>query len=200
MSDEISAPMKTLVKTLAAVVYGQGEDANRVVADFAEELSRQGVRLGGAVQITAGAVDCGCPDTHVLDLETGVRIPILQDLGKQSQSCRADPAALAEVAALVTQALARRPDLLIINRFAKLEAAGQGMIDEIGAAAASGIPTLLSVPDRFLKEWNAFALGLDEQIACTPEALRRWWQAVSGRIPQEAAPQANGPQKRAALG
>jgi hypothetical protein len=173
--------MSAGLKTLAAVVYGRGEDANRIVADFAAELAAQGVRVGGAVQISTGAADCSCPDTHVLDLETGTRIPILQNLGQQSQSCRADPAALAEVGSLITQALARKPELLIINRFAKLEAAGEGMIEEIGAAAASGIPTLLSVPDRFLKEWNGFAMGLDEQLPCSIEDLRAWWHAVSAK-------------------
>jgi hypothetical protein len=166
------------VKPLAAVIYDQGEDVNRIIAEFAEGLARRGFRLGGVVQISADAQDCGCRDAHVLDLETGARIPILQNLGSQSQSCRVDPAALVDVSYLVAQALTRNPDLLFINRFGKLEAEGKGMIAEIGAAATSEVPVLVGVAARYLEQWRLFTAGLDEELACTPKALEDWWAAL----------------------
>ncbi len=115
-------------KPLAALVFKDGEDVNRLVADFAGDLARQGFRLGGVIQISAEVEACACKDTHVLDLETGAHLPILQDLGKHSESCRIDTAALAEIGHLISAAIARRPDLLFINRFGKLEAEGQGRL------------------------------------------------------------------------
>ncbi len=162
-------------KPLAAVVFGQGEDVNKVIGDFAADLGRRGFRLAGVVQVSADAQDCGCRDAHVLDLETGARLPILQDLGAQSQSCRVDPAALADLSARVLSALSKNPDLVFINRFGKLEAEGKGMIDEIGAAATADIPVIVAVAARYLEAWRHFTMGLDAELACTRQALEDWW-------------------------
>lgn len=173
-------------KSLAALIFREGEDVNRVVADFASELAEKGHRLGGFIQVSATNDACDCKDVHVLDLETGGRLPLLQDLGKHSQSCRIDQAALAEIGLLLSDSIKRSPDLLFINRFGKLEAEGKGVLAEIGAAATSGIPTLVSVPWRYLVPWRDFTMGLDEELACTSADLHRWWKgvtAVKGALP-----------------
>lgn len=166
-------------KTLAALVYAQGEDANRIVEDFANDLARRGHRLGGVVQIAEAAQNCECRETHVVDLESGQRISILQDLGRHSQSCRIDPAALANVGQLISSAIARQPELLFINRFGKLEAEGKGVFAEIGEAAAANIPTLVSVSMRYLDQWRQFTMGLDDELACSNEALQQWWRDIA---------------------
>lgn len=161
------------------MIFYDGEDVNRLVAEFARELAEQGHRLGGVIQIGAENDSCDCKEIHVLDLETGKRLPLLQDLGKHSQSCRIDQAALAQVGHLLSSAIQRSPDLLFINRFGKLEAEGKGVLAEIGEAASSGIPTLVSVPARYLDRWRDFTMGLDEELGCTGADLRQWWQGVS---------------------
>ncbi len=166
-------------KCLAALVFNDGEDVNRLVADFASDLARKGFRLAGVIQISAQLEACACKDTHVLDLETGAHLPILQDLGKHSQSCRIDTAALAEIGHLISAAIARRPDLLFINRFGKLEAEGKGVYGGIGEAATSGIPTLVAVSTRYLAPWRQFTQGLDEELSCSTGDLEAWWQAVA---------------------
>ncbi|WOJ89118.1 DUF2478 domain-containing protein [Methylocapsa polymorpha] len=166
-------------KTLAAFVYGEGEDPNRIVADFAEDLARRGHRLGGVIQIAAAAQDCECRETHVLDLETGEHLSILQDLGRHSQSCRIDSAALAAIGHRISSAIARNPELLFINRFGKLEAEGKGVFAEIGEAAAADIPTVVTVSTRYLDQWRQFTSGLDEELACSSESLRQWWADIS---------------------
>lgn len=173
-------------KSLAALVFDQGEDVNRIVADFAGDLAGQGFRLGGVIQVSAEVEACECRDTHVLDLETGAHLPILQDLGKHSQSCRIDTAALAEIGHLLSAAIARRPDLLFINRFGKLEAEGKGVYGGIGEAAASGIPTLVAVSTRYLAPWRQFTQGLDEELSCSFGDLEAWWRAVAAMRPSVA--------------
>ncbi len=172
-----------MTKSLAAVVFEPGEDVNRLVADFAADLARQGFRLSGVIQISAEVESCECKDTHVLDLETGAHLPILQDLGKHSESCRIDTAALAEIGHLISAAIARHPDLLFINRFGKLEAEGKGVYEGIGEAAASGIPTLVAVSTRYLAPWRQFTQGLDEELSCTARELDAWWQSVASVHP-----------------
>jgi hypothetical protein len=167
------------VKTLAAAVYDQGEDPNPIVADFANELARRGHRIGGLIQIAGGGQECDCRETYVLDLETGARLKILQDLGRHSQSCRIDPAALADAGHLISSAIARKPELLFVNRFGKLEAEGKGLFAEIGEAAASNVPTLVGVSTRYLDPWRQFTMGLDVEIACSAAALRQWWSLIA---------------------
>jgi hypothetical protein len=174
-------------KTLAAVVFENGDTANGIMTDFALALGASGVRLGGFVQISEDTDNCGCKDTYVLDLETGVRTKILQDLGTGSQGCRVDPAALAVIGQLVANALAHRPELVIINRFGRLESEGKGLRDEIASAALSGIPTLVCVSTRYLDGWREFATDLGKELTCTPEALADWWKAVAhARLPEDA--------------
>ena len=163
---------------LAALVFETSDEVNGVMAEFAAALAARGHRLAGCIQVSANTQGCGCPQTHVLDLESGARIPILQDLGTHAQACRADSAALADVAGRARQALERRPDLLIINRFGRLESEGKGMRDEIAAAATADIPVLVGVASRYLEAWRGFALGLDEELACTRTAVDDWWQRL----------------------
>jgi hypothetical protein len=166
------------VKLLAAAVFENGDDANRVIADFAAGLVASGTRLGGFVQISEDIENCGCKDTYVLNLENGARTKILQDLGAGSQGCRVDPSALVEIGHLVSQALAKSPELLIINRFGRLESEGMGLRDEIAAAALSGIPAIVCVSVRYVEAWRAFVADMSEEMPCTPEALHAWWCAV----------------------
>lgn len=171
-------PASDRVKTLAAIVFEKSEQINGLMAEFAAALADQGRRLAGFIQVDAHMPDCNCPETHVRDLESGARIPILQNLGAHAQGCRADGAALADVAVRVHAALARRPDLLIINRFGRLESEGKGLRAEIAAAALSGIPVLVGVATRHLAAWRIFAQGLDEELACCRAALDDWWQRL----------------------
>jgi hypothetical protein len=165
-------------KALAALVFAEDDDPNRVVEDFAKDLERRGHRIGGMIQVADAADDCDCRDTHLVDVETGRHISILQDLGRHSQSCRVDTSALANVGHLIAGAITRSPELLFVNRFGKLEAEGKGVLSEIGAAVAADIPTLVSVGARYLDQWRLFAMGLDEELSCSNAALEQWWSDI----------------------
>jgi hypothetical protein len=170
-------------KSLAALVFDDGEHVNRLIADFAADLIKQGFELGGVIQVSAKDAASARKVTHVLDLATGAHLPILQDLGKHSESCRVDTAGLAAIGHLLSAAIARRPDLLFINRFGKLEAEGKGVYSGIGEAAASGIPTLVAVSTRFLAPWRQFTQGLDVELSCSVRDLEAWWRAVAPICP-----------------
>jgi Protein of unknown function (DUF2478) len=163
------------VSALAALIYGDGDAANRLIADFARDLALLSHRIAGVIQIAHVAQACDCRDTLLEDAETGERVSILQDLDPHSQSCRVDAAAIAHAAHLISSALRKASELPFINLFGKLEIAGRGLLAEIGAAAAAGVPTIVCVPAR---QWRAFAMGLGEELPCSNEALRRWWSGV----------------------
>lgn len=169
------------VNSLAAVFFETSEEINTVMAAFAAQLEARGKHLAGIIQVSANTPGAPCAETHVRDLASGARIPILQKLGPQSQACRADGAALADAAALIRQALAADPDIIFINRFGRLETEGKGMREEIGAAAASGIPVVIGVAQSYRDAWREFAQGLGAELPCTLAALEAWWQQTAAR-------------------
>jgi hypothetical protein len=165
-------------KSLAALVFEENVAANWIVADFVANLKRSGHRIGGMIQSADAAQDCDCRDTFLHDVESGEIISILQDLGRHSQACRVDTAALTHAAHRIARAIERAPELLFINRFGKLESSGMGLYAEIGAAAATGVPTLVCVSARYVEAWRRFTMGLDEELPCSAAALNAWWDAV----------------------
>lgn len=164
--------------SLAALVFLDGEEINSTVLAFAMTLEQQGVRLGGIVQIARDSPGCDCPETHVLDLASGQRLPILQNLGAHSQSCRIDSSALAIASGFLNQAIESKAEIIFVNRFGKLEAEGRGLFAEIAAAALARIPTLVCVSAKYLKAWREFASDLAVELPCSADALHQWWSQL----------------------
>jgi len=160
---------------LAAIVFDRDDPVDDVMRAFVGALRARGVKVAGLVQ-EPGMEE---RDLQVRDLTTGERLAIMQDLGAQSAGCAVDPAAIAIAARMIDRARGEKPDLLVVNRFGRLESEGAGMIAEIGAAVAEGEAVLIAVPLRYRDAWNAFAGGLDVQTTPEPAALERWWRAVA---------------------
>jgi len=159
-----------------AVIHGPGSIGVDALLDgFAAELIRRGFRVGGLVQRNHGAIDDCAEVMELVDVATGRAFDITQRLGRESQSCRVDPTGVADASQSVRRAVAERVDLLVVNKFAGLEAQGDGLADELLSGIAEGIPVLTSVGSRYLNEWQAATGGFSEWLAPTMDALWRWW-------------------------
>lgn len=159
-----------------AVIHGPGSGGVDLLLDrFAAELLRRGFRIGGVVQRNYGAIDDCADRMELVDVATGTAFDITQNLGRESQSCRVDPAGVADASQPVRRAVEQRVDLLVVNKFAGLEAHGEGLAQEMLAGIAEGIPLLTSVGSRFLNDWQGFTGGFSDLLAPTEEALWRWW-------------------------
>jgi nucleoside-triphosphatase THEP1 len=170
------------MSALAAIVFDRDDEPDMLVRAFVASMRESGAEVGGLLQeFAAGATD-EQNDALVRDLETGELLPIMQDLGALSEGCRIDPAAMAVAATMLARARNAKPDLLVVNRFGRLESEGGGLIQEIGAAVAQGTPLLICVPRRFLDAWNAFAAGLDVQLTPTRDAIEDWWTSVASAV------------------
>jgi nucleoside-triphosphatase THEP1 len=150
--------------------------ADRLLAETAQRLAAQGLRLAGAVQTNtdrgAGRV---CDMQLAILGDDGPAVAISQDLGQCAQGCRLDTHALAQAVARAEAVLADGADLVIVNKFGKQEALGGGFRDFIARALAQDVPVLLSVPPEQLPEFRAFAEGMAEELA--PETLLDWCRA-----------------------
>ena len=173
------APGDEPASRLAAIVFERGEAPDEALITFVEEVKAAGARVAGLVQERADDDLCDRHDVRVRDLLSGEILPIMQDLGPDATGCAVDPAAIAEAARLLDRALATNPELLIVNRFGRLESEGGGMLAEIGRAFAEGVAMIVCVPERYRDAWNAFAAGLDHQLPANREAIEAWWRRVA---------------------
>ncbi|QOZ73232.1 MULTISPECIES: DUF2478 domain-containing protein [Bradyrhizobium] len=166
--------------SVGAILYRPKDDVDRLLADFAQDIAQQGVRIGGIVQRHARCAN----GTHVMlaiDVATGQEISISQPLGSGAMSCNLDTNGLAEAAAVVSQALRKKIDLLVINKFAKQEAAGRGLRAEFVDAITQGVPVLTAVPKKRLGDWRTFTAGVSTLLPCDRQSLEQWWREISRR-------------------
>ncbi len=169
----------------AAVVFRYDVDDRRALANFARELADSGCRLGGMVQ--ESSFDDQGRRTHIdsVDLATGERVMINQPsrLGPDAKECTLDTAALADAGAPLRRTLADRPALVIAEKFGDQEETGAGLVDDILAVIAEGLPILVLVPEPALESWREVTGGGIPELPCEAAALRRWWRDGSAVRP-----------------
>ena len=88
---------------------------------------------------------------------------------------------IAEAAQAVTRAVQSEVELVIINKFSKQEAGGQGLRSEFAEAIMAGRPLLTAVPQSCVEAWGDFIGDQSATLACTPEAVEAWWRGACGR-------------------
>ncbi|WP_298428230.1 DUF2478 domain-containing protein [Rhodoblastus sp.] len=163
--------MTTSRPALAALIYEEGEPIDAIFARLRDIVTARGFRVGGLLQEPCGE------SVFVTHIDSGRRFDLMQQLGACAEGCRLDSAALAEAAGLLGQSLAAAPDLLLVTRFGRVEVEGGGFLDEIGAAAGAGIPTLIGVGAKRAAGWRDFAGDFAESLPCSLEAALDWWEA-----------------------
>ncbi|QHO77919.1 molybdenum ABC transporter ATP-binding protein [Bradyrhizobium sp. CCBAU 051011] len=160
-------------KRLAAILYRPEQDADRLLADFTQDLARQGVRVGGIVQRNFKGAN-GTKTMLALDVATGREIPICQPLGSGATSCKLDANGLADAAVVVSRAIKRHVDLLVINKFSKQEASGRGLRDEFADAIIAGVPLLTAVPEKCHAAWRTFTGDVGTTLRCERQVVEGW--------------------------
>jgi len=174
---DVTTPMD---QPLAAIHFGKDEGVDVVLKAAVDLLKADEVRIGGFIQHdTEDPVAC-CSITHVEDVMTGARHRITQALGAGSRGCRLDPQALADVAGRLLATLDDGIDMLVLNRFGKGEADGQGLRAVIEKALHLGVPVLIAVRDTYRDDWEAFAGELAAGLPLDADQVAEWGRAVTG--------------------
>lgn len=159
---------------LAAIPYASDFGIDTFMQGVVARLRRSGLRLGGVIQHNDAECDDRCMAMSLEDLASGARFPISQDLGPSATGCRLDAAGLAAAAAAFAGALSGRVDLVVVNKFGKQEALGEGLRDEIARAVMAGLPVLLAVRHDFLPAWRDFAGDDWVELAADEDRIERW--------------------------
>jgi hypothetical protein len=163
---------------LAALVYERDQDPDRVLRDFAADLTGRGIRAVGLVQ-QRGQSDA--PQLSGLLLHSGETLSLFQDLGPLSTACKLDTGQLLNAGARVAVAIDQGADILIVNRFGRQEREGKGLIDLVDRALSADIPVVIAVPAERFADWIKYAEGMSVRLRCDRRALDTWWNSLSAR-------------------
>jgi nucleoside-triphosphatase THEP1 len=173
----------------AAVAYGLHDDPDRLLLQFANDLRRSGCRVAGFVQRGVHPLEAaGSNADFGAVLLSG---PEIVSLGHyrdhDAHCCEIDAERLAAIGRAIAQAVEEGVDLVILNRFGKLEAQGRGLIQLIGQAIAADIPVVTAVPEHRFAAWVRYSDGMSVRLPCYRAALDAWWQSVTGQAGDRAA-------------
>jgi hypothetical protein len=162
---------------IAALVYGEGQDPDAILRNFAADLSAHGHRAVGMVQ----AGQCADSSLSAVLLHNGEILRLSQDFDPAARGCRLDIARLQNAGQRIAEAIEQGADLVIINRFGKRERDGKGLGYLIDRAFELNLPVVIAVSDERFAEWAKFAEGMTVKLVHDRQALDAWWRGASMR-------------------
>lgn len=171
---------------IAALPAEDSVQVQSLMQAFAEELMRDGVRVGGVTQ-TRVTESSGRSEIMLRDVATGAFYPISQDLGPGSVACNLDTSELALACAAIERAARDGAQLIVVSKFSKQEASRGGLCDAFRAAMTARIPVIAAVSPHYRDEWRAFAGPLAEDIAPERQALADWWAKLRAPSPDRTS-------------
>ena len=166
-------------KKVVAFVYPTEEFPGEIFSTLAKRCRELGLSISGVLQwpvLEGGDHRC---DVILEDLASGHRTELFENRGPGARGCRLDTAALADIAARIEGSLEYAPNLLILNKYGKVECEGGGFRDLVANAIDREIVVVIGVPQRNLELWREFAGDLSVEISGDGAALQEW---ISDRL------------------
>jgi hypothetical protein len=159
---------------VAALVYGRGDDPDALLRAFALDLVARGNDVLGVVQSRPieDAITANALQFVMLGEDAAGASQVLLDVE------------LEKVASRLEAALARRLDLLVLNRYGTKEAEGGGLLAALSIAIERDIPVVVGVPEALFPRWLDVADGLAVRVRPRLDSLNAWWRALSRAPPR----------------
>ncbi len=174
MSNDAAQPT-----SFAAVALPFEADAGGWLTRIVEVLQSAGVAIGGVntADLDDGPWECRKP-MYLRDLLSGERIKISQDLGPNAEGCALDTGQLALAGQAIYRAIDARVALIVVNKFGAQEAAGNGLRDELLAAAEAGVPVLTTVKPEMVPAWQEFVGELGTLLPPDLATVEAWCREI----------------------
>lgn len=163
---------------MIAVVQGAPGAAVQEMFRRLVDRWRPPARVAGVIAESHGLPDRACTAGFLRSIGSGERFPIFQDRGPGSTSCHLDGAGALTAAEAVRRDIATGCDVVVLSKFGKLEAGGEGLLDAFRAAIEARIPVLTSVSPVFEQALASFAAPSFSVLPADAAEIDAWWQAV----------------------
>jgi nucleoside-triphosphatase THEP1 len=162
---------------ILAIVYADGVAAGSFIADLGYRLRDAGVAIAGIVPYRSSTPRTGRCGVEVEELASRLVLQLSEDENPQPFGCRVDPEAISEAAALISSSLRKAPNVVIFNKFGKMEAEGGGLRETIAEAIQLGIPVIAGVPRRNVGIFRELTEGLAEETQVDSPRIYQWLAA-----------------------
>ncbi|HMN72018.1 MAG TPA: DUF2478 domain-containing protein [Rhodoblastus sp.] len=164
---------------IAVIANDEVQDAQALLARIVANWRERGLRVAG-VLAEDREEEGACSAGFLRDIGTGTRFSIQLDAAPAGASCHLDARGVEGACeALLPQV--GDADIVVLSKFGKLEATGQGLWPAFASAASAGIPLLTTVSPRHVAAWNAWAPAA-EWLEAGEGSVERWRrQAQSAR-------------------
>jgi nucleoside-triphosphatase THEP1 len=165
--------MTSAARKLAALTGNDGAMIQALLAEMVADWLAAGTRIAGVTGETHGLPDRICGAGILREIATGKAHPIYIDTPLSRTSCHLDAAGVADACAAVISQIPTC-DLVVLNKFGKLEAMGEGLAPALSAAVAAGKPVLTTVSGKHVNAWRELAPN-SVILAAEKTAVQKWW-------------------------
>lgn len=163
---------------IIAVVRGAPNTQIQSILRTLVDRWRPEIRLAGVLAEDHGLPDRACQAGFLRSLSNGARFSIFHDLGPGVVQCHLDGVGAVAAGEAVQRDIAAGCDQVLLNKFGKLEIAGEGLARAFRAALSARLPLLTSVSPAHDSAWRQFAGEEFVLLPPEPAAIDRWWRAV----------------------
>lgn len=161
-----------------AVVRGTSSAQVEGVFETLVERWRPDFRLAGLIAEGHGLDDRACSAGYLRNIATAERFQIFSDLGPGSTACHLNGDGALAAADTVLGNIAAGCDLVVLSKFGKLEAGGEGLFQAFRAAIVSHVPLLTSVSPAFEEPWRRIAGPSFVILSAESDEIDAWRQAA----------------------
>ncbi|MCP1660553.1 DUF2478 domain-containing protein [Neisseria perflava] len=172
---------------IATLIHAdEGNQALNLLWQAVAEWRRQGLRVAGLLNPLDAQGKrirervCSLTDEREYEImyaDTGDRVA--DSDGRLA--CLLNPQELAASSAVIRDALATPPDILVFNKFGYAESEGGGLLDEYAQAVGQGIAVVSLLKTKYLPEWRAFTDGMGTELSDSDsDTLLAWGLGQKG--------------------
>jgi hypothetical protein len=171
---------------LCTVVYRSGVSPDPALRAAAQRLAARGLAVDGLLQRGERGTPACCGGMAFVAIASGRSVAALSDRGPLARGCRIDLDGLETAAGWLTDAIARRPDVLFVNRFGRQEAEGRGLRGEIAGALLADVPLVIAVNADLLPDWETFLGEAARPTAPEADDIVAWRAGLAAGCPSLA--------------
>lgn len=161
---------------IATVVGDEGAAIQQLFGSVVAKWRAAGIKAVGVISEAHGLPDRTCSAGVLRDIVSGDLYPIFLETPPHGTSCHLDAVGVENAcASLLDQVSAS--DVVVLSKFGKLEATGEGLAPAFKAAVAAAKPVLTTVSAKHRDVWRAFAPETTF-LSANDATIMMWWQSL----------------------
>lgn len=168
---------------IAAIAGNDGASAQALLTEMAAQWRAGEAKIVGVTAEGHGLPGRTCGAGFLREIASGRAHTIYLDAPPSDTSCHLDAAGVLDAGLAIIEQIPTS-DLVVLNKFGKLEATGKGLAAAFAAAIAADKPLLTTVSEKHRNVWSNFAPGAIF-LSAEKAVLQDWWHAVKTGRQQE---------------